>query len=256
MKRPIGSVAARPTLPSSLFTLHYLLSLPGNLPLQERPNLLRPIDILQEHHRHFHFFQVLPFQPDVEEALRHEAVEPGLVSIVAGHVGSLFQFKEDVEEPGAVFVEEGLLHGEHIQDMELSPVHDGGKGIGVTRVLFNDNTLCLVQILFIMGMLVLTADGLDVVVPLLRKDDVVLLQEPFIVFPMENGFLLLFDILRMGFLAEIPPIMAETYIVTIQVLPGPVKPRKLAEMRILCGNVVSGVVGGVAEGGFSCGPYL
>ncbi len=245
------------TLPSSLFTsTTSRLPFPCDLPLQERPNLLRPIDIFQEHNRHFHLFQILPFQPDVEEALGHETVEPRFIGIVAGHAGSLFQFKEDVKEPGAVFVEEGLLHGEHIQDMELSPVHDGGKGIGVTRVLFNDNTLCLVQILFIMGMLVLTADGLDVVVPLLRKDDVVLLQEPFIVFPMENGFLLLFDILRMGFLAEIPPIMAETYIVTIQVLPGPVKPRKLAEMRILCGNVVSGVVGGVAEGGFSCGPYL
>jgi len=256
VKRPIGSVAARPPLPSSLFTLHYLLSLPGNLPLQERPNLLRPIDILQEHHRHFHFFQVLPFQPDVEEALRHEAVEPGLVSIVAGHVGSLFQFKEDVEEPGAVFVKEGLLHGKHIQDVELSPVHDGSESIRIARILFGDNPLCLVQVLLAMGMLVLAADGLDVVVPLLWKDHVVLLEEPFIVCPVEDGFLLLLDILRMGFLAEIPPIMAEADIFAVQILPRPVKPRKLAEMGILGRDIVSVVVRSVAEGWFSCGPYL
>lgn len=135
--------------------------------------------------------------------------------------------------------------------MELSPVHDGGKSIGVARILLGDDPLCLVQVLFVMGMLVLAADGLDVVVPLLRKDDIVLLQEPLIVSPMEDGFLLLLDILRMGFLAEIPPIMAEPDILAVQILPCPIKPRKLAEMGISGRDVVSGVVRGVAEGWFS-----
>ena len=135
--------------------------------------------------------------------------------------------------------------------MELSPVHDGRKGIGVARILLGDDPLRLVQVLLVMGMLVLAADGLDVVVPLLWKDHVVLLQEPFIVCPVEDGFLLLLDILRMGFLAEIPPVMAEPDIFAVQILPGPVKPRKLAEMGILGRDIVSGVVRRVAEGWFS-----
>lgn len=64
---------------------------------------------------------------------------------------------------------------------------------------------------------------------------------------MENGSFLLLNILRMGLLAEIPTVMAEPDILAVQILPGPVKPRELAEMGILRGNIVSGVVGGVAE---------
>lgn len=131
--------------------------------------------------------------------------------------------------------------------MELSPVHDGGKSIGIARIFLSDDLLRLVQVLLIVGVLILAADGLDVVIPLFRQDDIVLLQEPFVVFPMENGFLLLLNVLRMGLLAEIPAIMAEPDILAVQILPGPVKPRELAEMGILCGNIVSGVVWGVAE---------
>lgn len=60
--------------------------------------------------------------------------------------------------------------------MELSPVHDGGKSIGIARILFGDDLLRLVQILLIVGVLILAADGLDVVIPLLWKNDIVLFR--------------------------------------------------------------------------------
>ena len=48
---------------------------------------------------------------------------------------------------------------------------------------------------------------------------------------------------------EIPPIMAQSDILALQVLPGPVQPGELAEVGVFGGNVVPGVVSGESQWG-------
>jgi len=224
------------TLPSSLVLL------PQKLPCQELPNLFGPVHPFQEDHRDFHFFQMLFFQPYVEETFGEEAVDPGFVGAVAADVDAAFQGEENVEEPAAVLVEQGLFHGEHVQDMEFPPVHDGGKGLAVVGVFFGDDFFHFVQVFFVMGVLVLAADGFDVVVPLHRQDHVVLAQELFVVGLGEDGILFVFQVIGPDTVAKIPTVMAQADIVAFQVFPGPVQPGKFAVIGVLGGNIFPRIV--------------
>lgn len=185
---------------------------------------------------------MLFFQPYVEEAFGEEAVDPGFVGAVAGDVDTAFQGEENIKEPAAVLVKQGLFHGEHVQDVEFPPVHDGGKGLAVVGVLFGDDGFHFVQVFFVMGVFVLAADGFDVVVPLYRQDRVVLAQELFVIGLGEDGFLFVFQVIGPDPVAKIPTVMAQADIVAFQVFPGPVQPGEFAVIRVLGGNIVPRIV--------------
>lgn len=234
-----------------------LLLLTKKFTCEKLPNLLRPIDPLQKHHRHFHFLQPLLFQPDVEEAFGQEAVDPGFVRAVAGDVDTAFQGEQDVEQPGAIGIEQALFHGEHVQDVQLAPVHDSGEGSAVFGVFFGHDGFHFVQVLFVMGVFVLAADGFDIVIPLHRQDHIVLAQQLFIIGFAEDGSLLLFQVVRMDPVAEIPSIMAQADVFTVKILPGPVKPSQFAVMGILRRDIVPGIVRRISRNQrFSLSPHL
>lgn len=82
------------------------LSFPGYLSFQEISYLLWPVNIFQKHHRYFALLQILPFQPHIEKALRHESEKPCFVSIISCHIRPLLQFKQDIKKPGTVLIEQ------------------------------------------------------------------------------------------------------------------------------------------------------
>lgn len=124
-----------------------------------------------------------------------EAEGAGFVGIVAGQVCSLFQFEEDVEQPGAIFVEKGFLHDEHIEYVQFSLIHYFGKCIRIARIFFCDDFLCFVQILLKVCVFVLATDGFYVVVSRLWKNDLIFCQQIFVIHLGKYGALLLFYIL-------------------------------------------------------------
>ena len=117
--------------------------------------------------------------------------------------------------------------------MQRPAVHDRGECGAVVGVFFGYNLFSLVQVFFEMGVFVLAADGFYIVVALYGHDDVVLAQQPFIVRTAEDGFFFLLHIVCMDLPPEIPPIMAQSDILALQVLPGPVQPGELAEVGVL-----------------------
>lgn len=97
--------------------------------------------------RGLRIFKVLSLEPYVEKAFGDEAEEAGFVGIVAGHICSLLQFKQDIKKPGTVLIEEGFLHDEHIEYVQFSLIHYFVECIRIAWVFFCDNFLCFVQIL-------------------------------------------------------------------------------------------------------------
>ena len=159
----------------------FYLSFPGYFSFQEISYLLWPVNIFQKHHRYFALLQILPFQPHIEKALRHESEKPCFVSIISCHIRPLLQFKQDIKKPGTVLIEQWLLHNEHIQNIQLSPIHHSGKSFRIARVFFCDDFLCFVQILLKVRMFVLAAYVFYVVVSLLWKNDIIFCQQIFII---------------------------------------------------------------------------
>ena len=204
--------------------------------------------MLQEDHGDFFFLQVLPLQPHVEEALGEEAVDAGFVGAVGGGVDAALQGEEDVEEPGGVFVEEAFFHDEHIQDVEGAAAHDCLEGVAVAGVFLGDDLLHLVQVFLVVGVLVLAADGLDVVAPFLGKDDVVFGKDRFVVSPLKDGVFLFLDVFGAGVFAEVAAVVAQADVVGPEVLPGPVEAGEFAVVGVFDGNIVPGVVGCVGKG--------
>lgn len=171
------------------------LSFPGYLSFQEISYLLWPVDIFEEYYGDFALFQVLSLEPYVEKTFGDKAEEAGFVGIVAGQVCSLFQFEEDVEQPGAIFVEKGFLHDEHIEYVQFSLIHYFGECIRIARIFFCDDFLCFVQILLKVCVFVLATDGFYVVVSRLWKNDLIFCQQIFVIHLGKYGALLLFYIL-------------------------------------------------------------
>ena len=108
--------------------------------------------------------------------------------------------------------------------MKLPSIHHSGKSIGIAWIFLGNNLFDLVQIRFIMSMLILAPHRLDIVIPLHRKDDIILLKQSFIILSMKNCRLFLLYILRMPPASKVPPVMAKPNILAFQILPGPVKP--------------------------------
>lgn len=185
---------------------------------------------------------MLFFQPYVEEAFGQEAVDPGFIRAVATDVNAAFQGEQDVEQPAAVLVEQGLFHGKHVQDVEFPPVHYGGEDLAVVGIFFSDDFFHFVQIFFIMGMFVLAADGFDVVVPLHGQDHIVLAQESVVVCLGEDGFLFVFQVIGPDPVSKIPPIMAQSDAVTVHILPGPIQPGQFTIIGVLGGNIVPPII--------------
>ena len=155
------------------------LSFPGYFSFQEISYLLWPVDIFEEYHGDFALFQVLSLEPYVEKAFGDKAEEAGFVGIVAGQVCSLFQFKEDVEQPGTIFVEEGFLHDEHIEYVQFSLIHYFGKCLGIFWIFFCNNLFYFIQIFLEVCVFVLAADGFYVVVSLLWKNNIIFFSAGF-----------------------------------------------------------------------------
>lgn len=226
---------------SAFFTLH-LLFLPQKLPCQELSDFLRPVHPFQKDYRNFHFFQVLFFQPYIEEAFGEEAIDPCFVRTVAADIDAAFQRKKDVEQPAAVLIEQSLFHGEHVQDVELPPIHDGGEGLAVFWVFFGDDFFHFIQVFFVMGVFVLASDCFDVVAPLHGQDHIVLAQESVVVGLGKDGFLFVFQVIGPDPVAKIPPIMAQADAVTFQILPGPIQPGEFTVVGIFGRDVISRIV--------------
>ena len=153
-------------------------------------------------------------------------------------------------------MEEGLSHDKHIQDVKFPPAHDRGKSIGVSWVFFCNNPFCLIQVFFEMGVFVLAAYRLNIVVSLFWKDNVVLSEKSLVVFPVKNGLFLLFHVLCMDFPAEVSPVMAEAYIITVQVFPCPVEAGELTVIRIFRRYVIPCVIWCITKGRLAFGAYL
>lgn len=185
---------------------------------------------------------MLFFQPYVEESFGEEAVDPGLIRAVAADVDATFQGEQDIEQPAAVLVEQAFFHGEHIQDVKFPPVHDGGEGLAVVGIFFGDDFFHFVQVLFVMGMFVLAADGFDVVVPLHGQDHIVLAQESVVVGLGKDGFLFVFQVIGPDPMSKIPPIMAQSDAVTVHILPGPIQPGEFTIIGVLGGNIVPRII--------------
>lgn len=246
--RPCSSLC---TLPSSLVLL------PQKLPRQKLPNLLRPVHPLQKYHGHFHFFQPLFFQPDVEEAFGQEAVDPGFIRAVAADVDAAFQGEQDIKQPAAVLVEQGLFHGKHVQDVQLAPVHDGSESSAVLGIFFGNDGFHFVKVFFVMGVFVLAAHSFDVIVPLYGQDHIILAQQLFVIGTAEDGGLFLFQVVRMDPVSKVPTVMAQADIVALQILPGPVQPGQFAVMGILRRNVVPGIIRRISRNKlFPLSPHL
>ena len=215
---------------------------PQKLPYQELPDFLGPVHPFQEDYRDLHFFQVLFFQPYVEEAFGKEAINPGFVRTVAADIDVAFQRKKDVEQPAAVLIEQSLFHGKHVQDVELPPIHDGGEGLAVFWVFFGDDFFHFVQVFFVMGVFILTADGFDVVVPLHGQDHIILAQELFVIGLGKDGLLFVFQVIGPDLVSKIPTIVAQADIIAFQVLPGPIQPSEFTVVGIFGRDVISRIV--------------
>ena len=108
--------------------------------------------------------------------------------------------------------------------MKLPSIHHSGKSIGIAWIFLRNNLFDLFQILFIISMLILTAHGLNIIISLHWKNDIILLNQSFIIFSMKNSRLFLLYILRMHPASKVPAIMAKPNILAFQILPGPVQP--------------------------------
>ena len=71
-------------------------------------------------------------EEDVEQAFGQVAGGTQCLAAVAGHVGLAAEILQNREEPGAVLVEDGTLHHEHVAEAALRA---GEEGIGVLRVV-------------------------------------------------------------------------------------------------------------------------
>lgn len=92
----------------------------------------------------------------------------------------------------------------------------------------------------------------DVVSPLVRHDDGMLSQELLPFFFSQNLIFLGFDIVDF-FAREIAAVMDKPQVIGIQVLPGPVKARQFTKMRILGADIVTRIVGRIANRSFAFG---
>ena len=84
--------------------------------------------------------------PDVEQAFADETEHAAVVRRIGGDVQSLLQFEENVEEPGAIAVEKGTLHDEHVEAVPSCRFHRGVERLKTVRMPFGDDFACGVQI--------------------------------------------------------------------------------------------------------------
>lgn len=60
----------------------------------------------------------------------------------------------------------------------------------------------------------------------------------------------------MNTLAKVSSVMAETDIFAVQIFPGPVKSCQFAVIRILRGNMISGIIRKISQRFFPCRPHM
>ncbi len=181
------------------------------------------------------------FEPDVEEELGDEAVDSLLECVPAGDVDAGLESEKNIEEPCHVGVVVVAAHDEHIEHMGGCLLHDGPKGGIVFRIFLVNNRFGLVQTDGGMGVIVMGAIGLDVVFPPAGHDDGVRGKERFPIGGGEN--FAPFPFYRMSFFfRKVAAVVAEADVVGVEVFPRPIEAGEFAIVRVLCGNVVSGVV--------------
>ncbi len=192
------------------------------------------------------------FEPDVREELGDEAVDSLLEGVPAGDVDARLEGEEDIEEPGHVGVVVVAAHDEHVEHMGGCLLHDVSKGGVVLGVFLVYDGFCLIEADGGMGVVVMGAIGLDVVFPPTGHDDGVLGKECL---PIGGGEdFAPFPFCRMRFFfCEVAAVVAEADVVGVEVFPCPIEAGELAIVRVLFGNIVSGVVSCETDGFFAGG---
>ena len=192
------------------------------------------------------------FEPDVEEELGDEAVDSLLEGVPAGDVDAGLEGEEDIEEPRHVGVVVVAAHDEHIEHMGGCLLHDVPKGGVAFRIFLVNDGFGRIQADGGMGVIVMGAIGLDVVFPPAGHDDGVRGKERVPIGAGED--FAPFPFYRMGFFfGEVAAVVAEADVVGVEVFPRPIEAGELAIVRVLRGNVFSGVVSGETDGLFAGG---
>ena len=79
--------------------------------------------ILQIYNRQFMVWQLLGFDPCIKQTFANKAKYAEVISVIVGNIDSLFQLKQNAEEPFAVTTERFVLHNEHVKAMPLCALH-------------------------------------------------------------------------------------------------------------------------------------
>lgn len=195
---------------------------------------------LQTDNGRFSIGDVLPVDPDVEEALSEESVYAPLEWIVPREIEHVLQGEEDGKEPLAVGIRKVFTHDEHIADVRAARAHVGIEGRQAPRGMCRHDRPQRREISRVMGMCILLRVRLDEVVAALRQEDRRLSQIRLGIAVRQD--LVFFPAKQFAF-CKMSPIVHQAEIVACsEVLPRPIKRGQFTVFRVLRADVVPGVI--------------
>ena len=191
-------------------------------------------------------WNMVGLSPDIEEPLCDKAEHPLVIVAVVGDVQPLFQLEENIEQPVAIGVQRLPAHHEHVEAVAFFALQRGVKSRYIVGVTLFQDRFRHDQIVHVMSMGILVVPGFDQVIPFLWENDRILVQQFPCFLGVENtGPLVPMSCCVLA--GKVPAVVAEPNGVGIQVFPGPVEPRHLAEASVLLADVVSRVVPGIGK---------
>ena len=212
---------------------------PEEFRLQKCCPLLQPGDRLHGSDRDFPVSMMISINPNIQQQFRNPAKEPGLKVIVFHKVHLFLQRKEHREQEGTVRIQQLFLHDEHVEHVRRGGFHMAVKSRQVFRKLRGNDSPCFIQIRSVMGMAIMRSHAFNHIVAFFRENDICILQQLFRFGRSENRIK---RCLSFFLSLEMPAVMRQANIVSIQIFPGPVQACQFTVIGIKPGNILSLII--------------
>ena len=185
----------------------------------------------------FHIYNVKLFigdvvgdQPGIQQALAHKAEHPLIIGGIAADIQLFFQLKQNIEQPGAVVLQQFLFHHEHIEVMAVRFGHVGVIRRQILRTFALDDGAGHPQVLFMVGVDILGIIGFNKIVALFRQHNIGGGQNSVEFLVADDPTL--FALKTVQAAGKVTAVMHDADIIGIQVFGRPVQTRQLAEIAV------------------------
>ena len=169
-------------------------------------------------------------QPGIQQALAHKAERSFIIGGIAADIQLFFQLKQNIEQPGAVVLQQFLFHHEHIEVMAVRFGHVGVIRRQILRAFALDDGAGHPQVLFMVGVDILGIIGFNKIVALFRQHNIGGGQNSVEFLVADDPTL--FALKTVQAAGKVTAVMHDADIIGIQVFGRPVQARQLAEIAV------------------------